>query len=1263
MASSSSIEAGLQRWAQPRVLVLASGDVERMLLRSHLTLAALLRPLGEALEGVPAAYFRSVAGKSYTLKNFGVKFIAPLEMDALAPAIAYAPDGTSPAATDAADAAQAQAAEQYLDGVLRAAEPPQDRYSDGVQEAADVPSFLRRTPDPAPWFGRYRGEFSETLRYNEAELVDQPLALLVAVSTGDSNPLNLIESLRATKNLPLAFQRGLLDSPSNMLRSIVVLHDKHAEAASGDEQARERAANTFRLIKKQFGNEVLRMLEVNSLPPDAPNLRQKDLWAADVARLVWLHGRRAAQLGISTAPNVNEAPPAGAGAGVGDGLSPPGFAAAASSSPAFSAAASSSLPPVPLAVPPPTEARGQYLSPQDLVQTSAFIGDFLLKFLLPHLERKLGVLSEKVAEKRKGFKNSFKALFGKTRDAGKKNPFSSRTCTYDWHSSESQARQLADLAFVVQDYELAAGSYRMCAGDYKADLAAFRQEVGLKPDSPPFPRLDPSHPRYDPERDRQRRYLEGLTRHQAGALEMLALSVSLGDTGSSGVVSRSAVAELAQALDAAVRDYTLVGDVRRATRAAWFCADVLRWVGGLARIAECCAVLMRASTAEQNQQQQRPSVRSALSMEQAAYLHLSAVPTPLVRKYSFALFRAGAAYHECGQRLLGVRAFSAATLMYQHRAWFEINDRLNQSLGKEHATLGSFAAAVRSYVELIGKSQSVAGVAPRQTQEKQRQFLCEFVEVVNRWRADQERAAAAAAASGASSPSSVAAIKAAAAAGLVPGLKLPTVLDESIAVRTNDATTVPSCYTVAAWNHALRVNPLMALDRAQCNKPLWTPSWPTYKENDRGCVVDEAIHVSFRVSNPLLIPIECSHMRLRCRWKSAPQPNADGAAEEERESSDGVEEGSSPPEGACFSYSTLSLALGPLQTAAVELRVTPLVQGKLIVEGLLWDVMGALRGFHPFALPLRQVTFPVVGGRRRKPELQPDPSLVIPITPPMPLLSVEILGPGAGADAAGPPGFPAHLHHGEIVSRCIVLHNRGACGLHKVCLRLSHPGFVVVARPDAGAGVAAGAGAAALSLGASGGGSGGLGPCYEHTWNEGYINLDLSLQPGERVVLPLWVRGAVEGRHSVGFLFKYEPMSPPSSSAPSSAPSLKHRLAYLSFPLLVTPLFGVKVFTRPSFLHLHDSLLGVEIADKQQSIPVRTMRNGARCARFARFGLVRASASERDPMAAAVNLCVCVADVLVCAAVFMGASFSFFYLLSHLIPWHRASPAHTSTRV
>ena len=43
----------------------------------------------------------------------------------------------------------------------------------------------------------------------------------------------------------------------------------------------------------------------------------------------------------------------------------------------------------------------------------------------------------------------------------------------------------------------------------------------------------------------------------------------------------------------------------------------------------------------------------------------------------------------------------------------------------------------------------------------------------------------------------------------MPGLRLPSFVDESVQVVTNDDNTVPSCYATQAWNQAVRTQKMV----------------------------------------------------------------------------------------------------------------------------------------------------------------------------------------------------------------------------------------------------------------------------------------------------------------------------------------------------------------------------------------------------------------------------------------------------------------------
>lgn len=109
--------------------------------------------------------------------------------------------------------------------------------------------------------------------------------------------------------------------------------------------------------------------------------------------------------------------------------------------------------------------------------------DFATRCLLPRLEERIGRLNTAVTVTRKGLKNSLSRLWkgGLALGGGGGNGGSGggagggggggggREAPYPWHSIDSQMRQLGDLAFLMRNYEFAAGMYRLAAGDYQAN--------------------------------------------------------------------------------------------------------------------------------------------------------------------------------------------------------------------------------------------------------------------------------------------------------------------------------------------------------------------------------------------------------------------------------------------------------------------------------------------------------------------------------------------------------------------------------------------------------------------------------------------------------------------------------------------------------------------------------------------------------------------------------------------------------------------------
>src|SRR6185437_16604887 len=76
--------------------------------------------------------------------------------------------------------------------------------------------------------------------------------------------------------------------------------------------------------------------------------------------------------------------------------------------------------------------------------------------------------------------------------------------------------------------------------------------------------------------------------------------------------------------------------------------------------------------------------------------------------------------------------------------------------------------------------------------------------------------------------------------------------------------------------------------------------------------------------------------------------------------------------------------------------------------------------------------------------------------------------------------------------------------------------------------------------------------------------------------IPVFLRGATEGQHLLSLLFRYEAVDGADGGGAG-----KFRLGYLERELKVRPLMGVRVFNKPSFAEVKDSLLGLDIHDRQ----------------------------------------------------------------------------------
>ena len=1137
----------LSHYGHGPVLVLPSPALEQSMQKNHLTFPELLKPFGQPPLLSSAMHFRTPNRQQYQLKRWGVRFTALHEMEAMHPVVG----------------------ERLCDEVLKGTTVPRARQTDTVKGVDDVPAFLKAVGDPVPWYTRYRHDLLGSLRFSEQELLDQPLAIMIAVSSNEgAGAIQFIDTCRSNRLLPASMQRGVYDTA--IAHCVVIVHDKHSE--STDSGARQRAVDMLKRVQQQYGNaDVMAVvLELNSMPTEMPNPSQRDLWSSFVlqGRLMraWQQRRPEVEQAIVATQRLNAAAGVGGQGTAGSGgVNGDGSVMNMAGDDSFNALTDDNFHHLPLNIvdfgssgtastdwknsdnnhPQPTpNPSNNTQSPNSAPSTSpspppvasspfaAFLSSLLLcppeqgrgqylapfdidnlsvfvhSFLTSHVLPSLEQRFLQLTQQVNAVRGSFNRLKAgwKAMVGGGGGGKAGWNPQLNTYALGSMESQ----ARVLADLSYVMQDWESAEACYGYVLRDYRNDV-----------------------KQYRNY-----HHLASANEMMALTLTHIDP------SRHHE-QIREHLLSARTTYYSINDHRRAARVAVLSAECYRIKQPtLERWKEGIYVTIKAAKKEFTAASQQRSVRAALQMEYVAYLFLQppSPALPLVRKYALSLLLAGRMYRYFGYTQLEVRCDQAASALYADKAWRSIDDHVYDKLGKELYSLQQYQQSIHFFVQLIGRprninmltAQPVNPLIPRPSAAQQQRFLADLVFAVQRWYGVLGEVKE------------------------VPGLRLPCFVDESVSVVTSNEVTVPSCYALQAWNAAARTQ-RMTLNAELNNKPLFTPAMALYKESDRGCVVNERITVSVRVLNPLQIDLEVSSIRLRARHTSSEGVVTTEAYVEPSELPSSVLSSASPfPTGTLFVINTQNVVLPAGEAIVLSLHLLPLQQGTLHIEGVQW-LTHSLHGYHAFALPPRAV--PATRGGRGQPTMQPDPSLTIAIQPPAPLLGIRL------------DGIPPVCYHGEYVKGQFVLTNSGAMGLTKLSVRISHPGFILLGRenvdPPATTTTTLSASASTPSLSAHHKPSA-TSPVHPYDWADVIVHLPVTLQPGQSLSIPVWLRGALEGQQQLSFLFRYE-----------SVEGKVWRLGYVESGLRVRALMGVRVFHKPSFAEVKDSLLGIDIHDRQ----------------------------------------------------------------------------------
>ncbi|CAI6009295.1 unnamed protein product [Closterium sp. NIES-65] len=598
----------------PALMVLSTAAAEAACQKNALSFVDLLRPHCEFSNlNVPV---RTAGEHSYRLHDFRVRVFYASEIQQ--PSQEAAEDFCVRFVTNASEAADAE---------LMGADPSDLNSIIGMANAEN------RTC----WFQRFTDEFMRTLVFSDHETFDHPIACLLVASTSEPFPVRALRELMTPERLPALYRDGTMDPKLHL--HYLLLHDC---SSLGPPSASSQVELTIAEMRAAFGSPVCRLLPINSAA--APSQSRPDIWTK----------HRPVPVGGVAPP-----PPAG-----------------------------TALPQSPSG-PPVSGAVGQYMSEADVREVADMMMELSVKHLVPHLERKARDLNQQISASRRGLRNQIKNLwFGKGKeDSADATPGVQCTklidlspsltlhhpLSYTYRSPESQIRQLADAAMMLQDFQLALDNYRLVAADYRRDKA-WKHYAGAQ-------RCGPLGARFA----------------LRTVFWMIGMFKAKGN----------------------FRDAALT--LMRASLELFFLPSLSPLHLPMPMPSPRHLPPPQTTLPLSLPPLQESGVKAAVLLEQAAVCFVRVTP-PMLRKYGFHMVLAGNRYNLASQRKHAMRAYKCVEGVYRDKGWNFILDHCNFTLGRLSAYLGSYNGAVVYFVRLLACAHQSAAM--------QATFLREFLYVV-----------------------------------------------------------------------------------------------------------------------------------------------------------------------------------------------------------------------------------------------------------------------------------------------------------------------------------------------------------------------------------------------------------------------------------------------------------------------------------------------------------------------------------------------------
>ena len=489
--------------------------------------------------------------------------------------------------------------EQILDETSAHISSNAKRWAASINPDQDLDQRLQNASVPlerrTPWFTEFRNLVLSQRFLSRHETFAHPVAQLLAVSSASPDPMNEFARIYEVLSSSRSHEAHPYMHPT-VLTYYVLLHDVRT---SGEDLS--QSLELLENVKKTYGIHCC-LLPINSADEDAP--------VPDDIVALWKPFQN--ELGLSID----------------------------SSDAKFC----------------------RNLDHEDIKRLRGFVRELTAQSIVPCMERCVQQWNEQLANSRKGLTGR---LFGASRKlfgaAGKSvvqsaaNPgYNSQHDFYPYNSIEAQSRRLADFAFTIRDYKLAAATYDICRKDFGADKA---------------------------------------WTYSAAANEMLGISMLM-----NALMVRTRPPEVDSFLSQAYNEYSLKPNRENsALRATLLYYEAYRLVSHL-RPASAALVRMAGASEE---------VIGALLLEQAAVADLGP-GKPALRKHAIHLVMAGHRYQSCGQKLLSLRCYAQAATCYKGKSWTLIENHIENELGLQAHNDGDAQAAVAHLLTLLRPSQCSA---------------------------------------------------------------------------------------------------------------------------------------------------------------------------------------------------------------------------------------------------------------------------------------------------------------------------------------------------------------------------------------------------------------------------------------------------------------------------------------------------------------------------------------------------------------------------